>query len=93
MGNGVTAAPATLTRIVKVQILVPQPMPPLSRGLGHRPLKAETWVRIPLEVPEGKVAFTRLFFLFLGKCFFVICKNEVNFKSVQNEYNMLLVRK
>ena len=25
MGNGVTAAPTTLTRIVKVQILVPQP--------------------------------------------------------------------
>ncbi len=26
-------------------------MPPSSRGLGHRPFKAETGVRIPLEVP------------------------------------------
>ena len=55
LGNGVTAAPTTLTRIVKVQILVPQPfLPPLSRGLGRRPLKAETWVRIPLGVPPRK---------------------------------------
>ena len=29
----------------------PAILPPLSSGLGHRPLKAETWVRIPLEVP------------------------------------------
>ena len=29
----------------------PANLPPLSRGLGRRPLKAETWVRIPLGVP------------------------------------------
>ena len=53
LGNGVTAAPTTLTRIVKVQILVPQPfLPPLSSGLGRGPLKAETPVRIRSGVPH-----------------------------------------
>ena len=44
------AAHATLTRTVQVQVLAPQLLPPLSSGLGRRPLKAETPVRIWLEV-------------------------------------------
>ena len=49
----------------------PATLPPLSRGLGRRPLKAETGVRIPLGVPRKTTVVKqdiRWFFLaFLGK--------------------------
>ena len=42
----------TLDLPVRVQILLPQPhMASSTSGLGRRPLKAETGVRIPLGLP------------------------------------------
>ena len=42
-------------------------LPPLSRGLGRRPLKAKTWVRIPSGVPiNADLKRSALFFCVLA---------------------------
>ena len=71
------AAHATLTRTVQVQVLAPQLLPPLSSGLGRRPLKAETPVRIWLEV-SLKSLYDRLF------CFLYSARGDIHGKGKEH---------